>query len=308
MTSTCLKIIALVIMTIDHIGAYFPDMPIWLRWIGRIAAPLFFFCSAQGIVHTRDKRRYLCRLWTASIIQTLLDSAFVPFANAVFGIKLGGVNNNIFLTIFLGTLISAILESSKNDSRKRTDMLFRFISYQVILYMLNAVIDSYGIFSSLREIPVLCNWKRIVFTALGSFQFMEYPLIVMLSIVLFYVCKGSKKKLSICYSVYCLIYFLLFVPELGVRAAQLVENSGMNTIASRLVLLPFNILGITTVGTPVRFKLSLLYGNYQWMMIFSLPFMLAYNGKRGKGLKGIFYIYYPVHIMLFMIIGNLGNC
>lgn len=36
--------------------------------------------------------------------------------------------------------------------------------------------------------------------------------------------------------------------------------------------------------------------NYQWMMVFSLPFILMYNGKRGKSLKYFFYIFYPLHI------------
>ncbi|MDU5111608.1 MAG: TraX family protein [Clostridium sp.] len=44
--------------------------------------------------------------------------------------------------------------------------------------------------------------------------------------------------------------------------------------------------------------------NYQWMMVFALPFMLIYNGKRGKGLKWLFYVFYPVHIFILFIIGN----
>ena len=44
--------------------------------------------------------------------------------------------------------------------------------------------------------------------------------------------------------------------------------------------------------------------NYQWMMILALPFMLIYNGEKGRGLKWLFYIFYPVHIFILFILGN----
>ncbi len=43
--------------------------------------------------------------------------------------------------------------------------------------------------------------------------------------------------------------------------------------------------------------------NPQWMMVFSLPFMLMYNGKRGFNLKYFFYIFYPLHIWILYIMG-----
>lgn len=42
MTSLSLKITALILMTIDHIGAFIPGMPILFRWLGRLSAPIFF--------------------------------------------------------------------------------------------------------------------------------------------------------------------------------------------------------------------------------------------------------------------------
>lgn len=40
------------------------------------------------------------------------------------------------------------------------------------------------------------------------------------------------------------------------------------------------------------------FGGRQWAMVFALPFMLLYNGERGRGLKYFFYLYYPLHIVL----------
>ncbi|MDR2050071.1 MAG: conjugal transfer protein TraX [Treponema sp.] len=39
-------------------------------------------------------------------------------------------------------------------------------------------------------------------------------------------------------------------------------------------------------------------GEFQWLMVFAVIPILLYNGKRGKGGKYFFYIFYPAHIYL----------
>jgi hypothetical protein len=39
-------------------------------------------------------------------------------------------------------------------------------------------------------------------------------------------------------------------------------------------------------------------GSFQWLMVFALIPLCLYNGKRGKGGKYFFYVYYPAHIYL----------
>lgn len=62
-----IKIIALILMLMDHIGEFFPDSPIWFRWLGRLAAPLFFYALAVGFQHTRNRKKYLLRLYLANV-------------------------------------------------------------------------------------------------------------------------------------------------------------------------------------------------------------------------------------------------
>ena len=50
---------------------------------------------------------------------------------------------------------------------------------------------------------------------------------------------------------------------------------------------------------------SLYLGDYQWMMIGALPFMLSYNNKLGKSQKWFFYVAYPVHIAILLCIGQV---
>lgn len=68
-----LKIIALLTMTIDHLGyllpSYNPELANVFRYIGRLALPLFCFMIVEGAIHTKNFKKYALRLGImASII------------------------------------------------------------------------------------------------------------------------------------------------------------------------------------------------------------------------------------------------
>ena len=48
LSGTALKLIAMVSMVFDHVGDnFFPDM-VWMRVLGRIAMPIFFYNGERG--------------------------------------------------------------------------------------------------------------------------------------------------------------------------------------------------------------------------------------------------------------------
>ena len=89
-----LKILAILCMAFDHVVRIFPlyrmfspladrlwsaghdaaadwlldGLPFYLMLIGRLAAPIFLFCVAQGLLHTRDASRYLKRILVTAVI------------------------------------------------------------------------------------------------------------------------------------------------------------------------------------------------------------------------------------------------
>ncbi len=68
LSSSALQWIALITMTIDHVGfLLFPKLTI-LRVIGRIAMPIFVFCLAEGFIHTKSRQKYFMRLGILAII------------------------------------------------------------------------------------------------------------------------------------------------------------------------------------------------------------------------------------------------
>jgi len=63
-----LKVVAVITMFIDHLGAtLLPQYPV-LRVIGRIAFPLFCWCIVVGSVYTRDLGKYIFRLQVLFVI------------------------------------------------------------------------------------------------------------------------------------------------------------------------------------------------------------------------------------------------
>ncbi len=69
--TSLLKILAIALMIVDHVGAAFYTRPVYiveLRLVGRIAFPLFAWCMAVGMEYTRNVWKYLLRLLLAGII------------------------------------------------------------------------------------------------------------------------------------------------------------------------------------------------------------------------------------------------
>ena len=63
-----IKLVAMVTMLIDHLGAaVFPQYRI-LRVIGRVAFPIYAYCIAVGCAYTRNIGRYLERLAILALI------------------------------------------------------------------------------------------------------------------------------------------------------------------------------------------------------------------------------------------------
>ena len=119
MNISTIKIIALIIMTLDHIGAYFdfmlPDrVSTVLRMIGRAAAVLFMFALAVGAEHTGDRKKYLLRLYISNI---LIAIASVPLILSGMMGWPPGMIATLFMTLLYIHLTDSFIKSSKPAHR-----------------------------------------------------------------------------------------------------------------------------------------------------------------------------------------------
>ncbi|MCL1794356.1 MAG: conjugal transfer protein TraX [Oscillospiraceae bacterium] len=116
-----LKIVALFLMTIDHLAAYrvLPvsgDVNALMRIFGRIAAPLFLFLLARGLRHTKSKIKYTLRLYVAgAALQAANEIAGAYFLEQGTILQIG----NIFQTLFYAALYITCIDMMAKRKEKK---------------------------------------------------------------------------------------------------------------------------------------------------------------------------------------------
>lgn len=100
-----LKIIAIITMTIDHIGAYLLPQYAILRIIGRLAFPIFAYMIAEGCTYTKNRRRYL----------GLMAAAGILFQLVYFAVT-GSLHQYIFITFSLSIVLIYALDYAIKQS------------------------------------------------------------------------------------------------------------------------------------------------------------------------------------------------
>ena len=128
--SRWLKIIAIVLMTVDHVGGFLlPEGSASytvLRAIGRLAYPLFAFIIAYGCTKTRNISMYFLRLIAfAVVLQTLWAIAGFVYSD------LTPYFNNIFFTLAFGVLAIWIIKYMRRNApvKNGTDLaVFAFFA------------------------------------------------------------------------------------------------------------------------------------------------------------------------------------
>ena len=126
--SNGLKILAMFLMLIDHIGAVIFTENQILRSIGRLSFPIFAFLIVEGFFHTKDLSKYIKRLFIFGII------AEIPYDLAFYNTAFYPYGQNIMFTLLLGLLCIHEFEKTRDNTDIKLELLttLKIVSYCVL--------------------------------------------------------------------------------------------------------------------------------------------------------------------------------
>ena len=285
LTAFQIKVIALVIMTLDHIGAFAFEIPIvaqyegYLRRIGRLAAPLFLFLLVQSIRHTRNKPKFILWLYLAGMCVEL----FVTVMNFLIGETFSYFTpENIIFTFFYIALYAVLFERII-DAWKKKDV--QILVSSALFLMLSLIPTLLSLFDVFHHVCVAISPNpstRTIFlinglwnSLLPSFNSIDYGIgLVILGLIMYFA--KTKGKQCAAFLIFCLVCFV------------------------GSIVAPGKLFELQSFGFFMTF-----FNRFQCQMVFALPIMLLYNGEPGRKCKWFFYGYYPLHRELIYLIGEL---
>ena len=210
MSSFVLKIIAVLAMTIDHIGyALFPNIT-FLRAIGRIAFPIFAFQIALGFKNTGNREKYILRILLFSIISQY------PF-HLLTSIYSNQLKLNIGFTFLLALLVLYSIEEVKPIWGKMLCLIPIFtiaylLNYDYYLYGIAAVIMFYYTYKKTYAVFPIFYSATMIYCMYKENLMQIYSIFALLPILLYNNKKGPSFKyfFYIFYPVHMLIIYFIF--------------------------------------------------------------------------------------------------
>lgn len=190
-----LKIIAVISMFIDHVGAVlFPNI-ILFRMIGRLAFPIYCFLLVEGARYTHHMLQYMMRMGVFALISEL------PFDWAFYHRFVYTAHQNVFFTLFIGLVMIWFLEHPMNDM-EIPDIVNKLIIVALAGTAAELLSTDYGfsgiaiilIFYILRE-RALLKYMIVALICIGMGWLEAFAILALIPIALYNGQRGSQTKI-----------------------------------------------------------------------------------------------------------------
>ena len=266
MSTTVLKVIAIITMLIDHLGAsgIVPYGSPWYtvcRVIGRLAFPLFCFCIAEGLKYSKNRKKYIVRLFIFALISE------VPFDLLFHHTWFSWEGQNVIFTLLFAAIGITVYEQPE---------------------LLGKIMQKYE--------------KNPETYAYQNADWVVKYFILAICAVLGYVLKSDYSWFGV-----CLIYVMYFTGRWSkpkrytAIAATIIGYGLLSSLVPKSELNPavFGGYGSIPLISLYFYKIMIYY----WLAAStSLILIMLYNNKKGKGLKYLFYVFYPAHMLVLYLI------
>lgn len=206
MSADVLKWIAILTMFVDHIGAaivektniyllpYGKMLDYVLRFIGRLAFPIFCFLLVEGFYHTRNRQKYLCNLLIFAILSE------IPFEMSFLGEIVIGFRN-VYWTLAIGLVMMIVLGKIPQISDVKSNLytIFAVVAFAVLAEFLHTDYGAGGIL--LIYILYKTREDRKKQCILGALA-MSYEITAPIAFLLIYKYNGVRKQKHLKYFFY----------------------------------------------------------------------------------------------------------
>lgn len=289
-----LKIIAMVLMSIDHIGvflmfqyngAYISDAAyqtgLIFRYIGRLAMPLFAFMIAEGVRHSKNGGKYLLRLGAMAIVMAI----GVLIAYYGFGIT---ENDNIFIDLVCGAGALIALKHLEKPGENKLKALWALIP---LIWV--AVSEGCNIYEQYSGGATVVWFPHYLRAAYGAFGFAMIVGLYYAYRLADLVSKPSVEYNGISIEVY----------------RDTTDYRQKANVCSMIVMVSVIVIfwGLSFIGydsisgnKPIDY-LNMGIESYG---ILAAVFIYFYNGKRGydsRGWRWFSYLYFPLHLVFLFL-------
>lgn len=322
-TGSTLKIIAIISMFIDHFGAsimefylYHILQPLgaenakaiidsrvpwlWMDWmgdpekvlsiditiraIGRLAFPIFCFLLVEGFLHTHNMKKYLVRLGIFALVSD------IPFDMAFFG-EVTLHHQNVFFTLFIAVL--ALMAADHVKKQESFNGFHKFVDKIGIL-----IAGAFGAYASITSMGSIIGVViGSIFELDGFVQTVISGALGFVFGIVFWLIKTGKYDAETKMRINVGMLYVLGFFTLAEGLCTDYGGWGVLAVVIMWLVRPAWLNGFNA-GV---LALSIMSFGEATAFISALPVEL-YNGKRGLKMKYFFYIFYPAHLAIYVLI------
>ncbi len=160
-----LKIIALIAMTLDHVGYMFFPEQIVFRILGRLAFPVFAYMIAEGCIYTKNMKKYFGMTVAVALLCQL-----------AYFVTMGSLYMCVMVTFSLSILLIGIIKKAQQACSKKAAVLWWCVFGA-------AMTVTFFLCSILPNLPT------------GTDYYIDYGLIGVMLPVIVYVYNGKAAKI-----------------------------------------------------------------------------------------------------------------
>ncbi|MDO5544232.1 MAG: TraX family protein [Eubacteriales bacterium] len=160
LTGNQLKLLAMLTMTIDHIGAVLLPQYRLLRIIGRLAMPIYAYMIAEGCHYTHDRKAYFLRLFVLALL-----------CQVVYALVDRSLYQCILVTFSLSVALICVVEKARTPGSVSAAVVLLagiyFVCEKLPLFLPGFHVD-YGIWGVLLPVIVYFGGRDLVAFSLGT--------------------------------------------------------------------------------------------------------------------------------------------